>query len=143
MLAFHSLEREFDHLLENFLIDVREPLYIKTPDTFLCGPSLSNKPVPLSDSLITYNDRFAFRGEKPMHIQSSSRPESYLRCRLPNPTIDGPHILGSSPVSRCIISDTVRASARCCSSAMLFKNFSTLAVVCFVFRSAFAIVPRF
>lgn len=57
--------------------------------------------------------------------------------------IDGPHITGSSPESRFIISTTFNASARCFSSLTPFRNFPTLALVGLVLSSAFATILRF
>src|SRR5215213_181398 len=82
---------------------------------------------------------FALRGEKPVISHSSSRPDAYFTVREPKPIIFAPHIFGGAPVASDISSIILRQSARAASSPTPFRKSSTLASVCLVFGSFFAI----
>src|ERR1700676_758203 len=79
---------------------------------------------------------FCFRGEKPITIQSSSRPLGYTSFRRPNPTILDPHISAFDFVAASIILAIASQSSRTCASLIAPRNAATDAPLCFVFNSA-------
>lgn len=107
----------------------------------VCGPSFSKGAGCSADPHITYKVMLPFRGENPTAGQSRVRPSEYLITQLPNPTIAGPHITGSSPVTDSNISRARNPSARRTSFSTPLKNFSTLASVGLVLTSALPIMP--